>query len=323
MDLSDERVRSSRSVRRSRRRSGSSARLPIGRLRIIVACGAAGGIAATFNAPLTGVFFGFEIILRALSIDALFSLILSAVAADLVSRAIFGGAPFFSALPHDLVVHHEASYLLLAILGVASGILGWGFKSILYKFEDVADRMWNGRPEWARPAVGGVLLGVLLLLVPEMYGVGYPVMAKAVAGRYVVWLLVLFLLSKMVATSLTLSIGGSGGIFAPSLFIGAMAGTTFGVVAAHIFGHAVGPPAVFAVVAMGAVFGAATHAPLTAIASALEMTGNFTLAVPVMLAVGIACAPVEAFQLREHLHHQTAPKGHRHREGQRMERLSH
>jgi chloride channel protein, CIC family len=260
------------------------------RLRTIVACGAAGGIAATFNAPLTGVFFGFEIILREFSIDALFGTILSAVAADLVSRAVFGSAPFFSNLPHNLVVHYDRTYLLIAVLGITSGLLGWGFKSFLYKLEDFGDALWKQRPEWARPAVGGIALGALLLLIPQMYGVGYPVMAKAIAGQYVLWFLIILLFGKILATSLTLSIGGSGGIFAPSLFIGAMEGMAFGSIVEHLFGHVVSNPAVFAVVAMGGVFGAAAQAPLTAIASALEMTGNFTLTVPVMLVVGIATA---------------------------------
>ncbi len=269
---------------------GQLVRMSETRLRTIVACGAAGGIAATFNAPLTGVFFGFEIILRDFSIEALFGTILSAVAADLVSRAVFGSAPFFSNLPHNLVVNHDGVYLLMVVLGVASGLLGWGFKTFLYRLEDIADALWKERPEWARPAVGGIALGALLLLIPQMYGVGYPVMAKAVAGHYVLWFLIVLLFAKIFATSLTLSIGGSGGIFAPSLFIGAMEGTAFGAIVPHLFGHVVSTPAVFAVVAMGGVFGAAAQAPLTAIASALEMTGNFTLTVPVMLVVGVATA---------------------------------
>ena len=269
---------------------GQVVRMSENRLRIIVACGAAGGIAATFNAPLTGVFFGFEIILRDFSIEALFATILSAVAADLISRAFFGSAPFFASLPHDLTVHHAYTYLLVAVLGMAAGLIGWGFKTVLYKFEDTLDALWHGRPEWARPAVGGLALGAVLLLLPQMYGVGYPVMDKAVMGQYVLWFLVVLLLGKVVATSLTLSIGGSGGIFAPSLFMGAMAGMAFGDVVQHLFGHIVTSPSLFAIVAMGAVFGAAAQAPLTAIASAVEMTGNFTLTLPVMLAVGIAAA---------------------------------
>jgi len=269
---------------------GQVVRMSESRLRILVACGAAGGIAATFNAPITGLFFGFEIILREFTLDALFAVILSSFAADLISQAFFGSAPFFSTIPHDLLVRHDYTYLLLALLGVAAGLIGFGFKTVLYRVEDLVDRVWEGRPEWARPAVGGLALGAMLLALPQMYGVGYPVMNKAIAGHTVLWLLVILMLGKILAVSVTLSIGGSGGVFAPSLFTGAMAGMAFGVIVEHVFGHIVTSPAVFGVVAMGAVFGGAAQAPLTAIASVVEMTGNFTLILPVMLAVGIAAA---------------------------------
>ena len=260
------------------------------RLRIIVACGAAGGIAATFNAPLTGLFFGFEIVLREFSLDALFATALSAVTADLISRAFFGSAPFFSQIPHDLSISHDWSYLLIALLGVLSGLIGVGFKTVLYVLEDVIEKIWMDRPEWAKPAVGGLLLGGLLLALPEMYGVGYPVMNEVIAGHYVLWLVGVLMVGKIAASSLTLSIGGSGGVFAPSLFTGAAGGMAFGLTAHHIFGPAVGSPAIYAVVAMGGVFAAASQAPLTAIASVVEMTGNFTLMLPVILATGIAAA---------------------------------
>ena len=269
---------------------GQGVRMSETRLRIIVACGAAGGIAATFNAPITGLFFGFEIVLREFSLDAMFATILAAVTADLVSRAFFGSAPFFTGMPHGLVVGNDVTYLLIALLGIASGLIGVGFKTILYWLEDTVDELWKGRPEWARPAVGGVALGVLLLVLPQMYGVGYPVMNKVVAGHVVLWLIVILMLGKIVAASLTLSIGGSGGVFAPSLFTGAMAGMAFGIAANHVFGSSIGSPAMYAVVAMGGVFGAAAQAPLTSIASVVEMTGNFTLTLPVMLATGIAAA---------------------------------
>jgi CIC family chloride channel protein len=259
-------------------------------LRIIVACGAAGGIAATFNAPITGLFFGFEIILREFSLDALFATILASVAGDVVSRAFFGSAPFFSQVPHDLSVTNDSVYLLVAVLGLAAGVIGYGFKAFLYKLEDLADGLWHGRPEWARPAVGGIALGALLLAVPQMYGVGYPVMDRVIGGHVVLGLIVLFMFAKIVAASLTLSIGGSGGVFAPSLFTGAMAGTAFGIVAHDAFGGTVGPPAMYGIVAMGGVFAGAAQAPLTAIASVVEMTGNFGLTVPIMLGAGIAAA---------------------------------
>jgi CIC family chloride channel protein len=260
------------------------------RLRILVACGAAGGISATFNAPITGVFFGFELILREFSIDALLPIIVSSVLADVVGRAFFGAGPIFAQIPHNLVLPHDADYLLVALLGLAAALVGVGFKSVLYRIEDLCDQVWGGRPEWCRPAVGGVLLGGLLLALPQLYGVGYPVMDKAVAGQYVLWFLLFLVVGKVVAASLTIGIGGSGGVFAPSLFTGAMAGTAFGVIAVHLFGTAVGSPAIYGVIAMGAVFAAAAQAPLTALASVVEMTGNYTLTLPVMLAVGLAAS---------------------------------
>ena len=269
---------------------GQLVKMSESRLRIIVACGAAGGIAATFNAPLTGLFFGFEIILREFSLDALFATALSAVVADLVSRAFFGSAPFFGQIPHDLSIAHDSIYLLVGLLGLLAGLIGVGFKTFLYGLEDVADKLWEGRPEWAKPAAGGVALGVLLLALPQMYGVGYPVINRVIAGHYVLWFILILMVGKVVASSLTLSIGGSGGVFAPSLFTGAAGGMAYGVAAHHLFGSVVGSPAIYAVVAMGGVFAAAAQAPLTAMASVVEMTGNFTLVLPVMLAAGIAAA---------------------------------
>jgi CIC family chloride channel protein len=269
---------------------GQRVRMSESRLRIIVACGAAGGISATFNAPLTGLFFGFEIVLREFSLDALVATSLAAVTGDIISRAFFGSAPFFASFPHNLSVGNDTTYLLIAVLAILAGLIGIGFKTFLYWLEDFVDELWRGRPEWARPAVGGIALGLLLLAVPQMYGVGYPVMDSAVAGHVVIGLVLLFLVCKILATSLTLAIGGSGGVFAPSLFVGAMAGMAFGTLVNHVFGSGLGPPALYAVIAMGGVFAASAQAPLTAISSVIEMTGNFGITIAVMLTAGIASA---------------------------------
>jgi len=269
---------------------GQFARLPRSRLRVLVACGAAAGISATFNAPVTGVLFGCELILREFALDALVPMIFSAVVADVIGRAFFGAAPTFGQVPHDLLITHAAADLLVAVLGLAAALIGVSFHAILYKFEDVCDAAWLGRPEWARPAVGGILLGLVLLAVPQVYGVGYLVMSQAIAGNEALWFLLVLMAAKMFAASLTIGIGGSGGVFAPSLFIGATAGTAFGIIARDLFGQAAGPPAVYGVIAMGAVFAAAAQAPLTSIASVVEMTGSYGLMLPVMLAVAVATA---------------------------------
>ena len=269
---------------------GQRIRVPEKRLRILVACGAGGAIAATFNAPITGVFFGVEVILREFSIEALFTVMLSAMVADATAIPFLGPKPFLSGFPAGITLPHPADYLLIALLAVIAALFGLAFKAVLYKTEDVCDRLWKGRPEWARPAVGGVLLGLLLLAIPQLYGVGYPVMDKATAGGYLLWFLILLAVAKIAATSLTIGIGGSGGVFAPSLFIGVTSGMAFGDIVHHLFGPAAGQPALYAVVAMGAVFTSAARAPLTSLASVVEMTGDFTLTLPVMLAVAIASA---------------------------------
>jgi chloride channel protein, CIC family len=251
---------------------GQWVRMPESRLRVMVACGAAGGISATFNAPVTGVFFGAEIILREFAVDSLFTVMLSAMVADVVAIPFLGDKPFLSGFPAGLMLHDPRNYLLVAGLAVAVALMGLAFKAVLYKTEDLCDRAWKGRPEWARPAVGGTALGLVLLALPQMYGVGYPVMDKATAGGYALWFLILLAFGKILATSLSIGIGGSGGIFAPSLFIGVTSGYAYGDIAGHLLGPAAGPPALYAVVAMGAVFTSAARAPLTSLASVVEMS---------------------------------------------------
>ncbi|HZE15938.1 MAG TPA: chloride channel protein, partial [Mycobacterium sp.] len=267
---------------------GQWVRMPENRLRVLVACGAAGGISATFNAPVTGVFFGVELILRELSVEAIFTIMLSAMLADVISRVFFGSAPFLTGIPPGIELNHIANYLLVALLAVIAALIGVAFKNVLYKTEDVCDRVWRQRPEWARPAVGGIVLGLLLLAVPQLYGVGYPVMYAAFAGHYALWFLLVLAAGKMLACSLTIGIGGSGGVFAPSLFVGASSGMAFGLIVNHLFGPAAAEPALYAIVGMGAVFASAARAPLTALASTVEMTGDYTLTLPVMLAVAVA-----------------------------------
>ncbi len=273
---------------------GQWVRMPENRMRILVACGAAGGISATFNAPITGVFFGVEIILREFSIDALFTVMLAAMLADITAIPFLGHQPFLHGLPPGIALHHPRNYLLVGVLAVLAGLIGLLFKTVVYRMEDLWDRAWKNRPDWARPAIGGIALGLVLLALPQMYGVGYPVMYQAVAGHYVLWFLLALAAGKILATSLTLGIGGSGGVFAPSLFIGATSGMAFGEIAGHLFGPGAGQPALYAVVAMGAVFTSAARAPLTSVASVVEMTGDYALTLPVMLAVAIATATSRA-----------------------------
>jgi CIC family chloride channel protein len=264
---------------------GRLTRVAEDRLRVLVACGAAGGIAATFNAPLAGVFFAMELILRDFTAESFGAVVLAGVTASVVGRAALGDTAFLQLPPFH--VRHPAEFLLYALLGLAAGGVGVGFTRVLYLIEDVCDWAWRG-PEWLRPAAGGLLLGGLLLGLPQMYGVGYPVLENAIGGRYVIGFLLVLLVGKMVATSLTIGIGGSGGVFAPSLFMGAMFGTTFGLVAHHLAPGLTGPAGAYGLVGMGAVFAGAARAPITAVIIMFELTGEYSIILPLMLAIVLA-----------------------------------
>jgi CIC family chloride channel protein len=264
---------------------GQLVRLPESRLRILVACGAAGGIAATFNTPIAGVFFALELILGDFAVESFAAVVLAAVAASALSRAAFGDHPFL-ALP-TFTISSAWQYLAYAVLGLLAAGVGVGWSRALYLIEDLCDRWWRG-PEWLRPVVGGLLLGGVLLALPQMYGVGYPVLGRAVDGRYAIGFVLLLMVGKILATSLTIGIGGSGGVFAPSLFVGAMLGEAFGLVL-HAADPALAPsPGAFALIGMGAVFAGAARTPITAVLIMFELTGEYRIILPLMLAIALA-----------------------------------
>ncbi|MEU6732693.1 chloride channel protein [Streptomyces physcomitrii] len=266
---------------------GRLARVTEHRMKLLVACGAAAGIAATFNAPLAGVFFAMELILMTFSAEAFGATVLASVTAAVIGRAAFGDTAFLT-LP-ALHVEHLDQYALFALLGVLAGGTGVVFLRGLYLVEDLCDRAWRG-PEWLRPAAGGLVLGLVLLAVPEMYGVGYPALEKATEGRYALGFLLLLLVAKMLATSLTIGIGGSGGVFAPSLFLGAMLGAAFGTTAHVLLPGTAGTAGSYALVGMGAVFAGASRAPITAVVILFELTGQYSIILPMMLAIVLATA---------------------------------
>ena len=253
--------------------------------RLLVACGAAGGIGATFNAPIAGVFFGLELILRDWETRSFGLVVLAGVVATAVGRIAFGAEAFLALPAFTLVSGWE--YPLYVLLGVVAAFVGLAFIRVLYGTEDIADNIWRG-PAWLRPAVGGLLLGLVLLVLPEMYGVGYPVLEGAIHGRYVVGLLLAFLAGKILATSLTMAIGGSGGVFAPSLFIGAMLGSAFGLGAHDLLPGVTAGAGAYGLVGMAAVFAAAGRAPITAVLIVFELTGDYSIILPLMLAVVVA-----------------------------------
>ncbi|NHD18516.1 CBS domain-containing protein [Actinopolyspora sp. BKK1] len=264
---------------------GSRFKLTERRMRVLVACGAAGGIAATFNAPMAGPFFAMELILRDFAVESFGAVVLSSVTASVIGRAVMGNEAFLS-LP-DFHLQNPGEFLLFALLGVLIGAAGLLFSKVLYGVEDLCDRLWRG-PEWLRPGVGGLLLGLLLLVLPQMYGVGYPVLGNAIHGNYAIWFLIVLLFGKMLATSLTIGIGGSGGVFAPALFVGGMGGTAFGLIAHGLLPGIAGSPGAYGLIGMGAAFAGSARAPITAVIILFELTGQYSIILPLMLTVVVA-----------------------------------
>jgi len=249
------------------------------RIRIMVGCGAAAGIAATFNAPIAGSIFALEIILGEFGIAAFSPIIISAVSATAISRHYLGDVPAFI-LP-EYILHSPLEFPLYAILGVLCALVAVGFTLFLYRTEDAWDAIKF--PEYLKAVIGGLMMGALGLAFPQVLGVGYGGIDLALMLKLSWWFMGLLVLFKILATAITIGSGGSGGIFAPSLFMGAMAGGAFGLIVNELFPTIVLSPGAYAVVGMGAVVAATTHGPLQAILIIFEMTGDYKIILPLMI----------------------------------------
>lgn len=259
------------------------------RIKILVGCGAAGGIAATFNAPLAGVIFSMEIILGVFSISTFTPIVISSVTATVVSHAFHGNTPAFIVPSYQIVSYWEILFYI--ILGLLSGLIAQLYIVTLYWSEDYFEKKINIHPV-LKPAIGGLLIGCLAIFLPQIMGNGYEAMDMALNGQMVWYITFILIFMKIIATSITLGSGGSGGVFAPSLFIGAMLGGTFGSLVHFIFPDITATKGAYALVGMGSVIAAAAHAPMTNILILFELTNDYKIILPIMASCIIATSVV-------------------------------
>jgi len=254
------------------------------RLRTLVGCGAAAGIAGTFNAPVAGALFAVEIILGDFGVSQFSPIVISSVVATVVSRHFLGDFPAFDVHPYSLV--SPAELVAYAVLGILAGLVALLFIRVLYGFEDLFDRVPLSVP--LRAVVGGALIGAIALRFPHVLGVGYEAINLALGGELVWTLLLVLALVKILAVSITIGSGGSGGVFAPSLFIGGMLGGAVGTVVHSLWPGSTAGAGAYALVGMGAVVAAGTHAPITAIVIIFELTSDYKIILPLMISCIIA-----------------------------------
>lgn len=263
---------------------GQWARVNGPQLRTLVGCGAAAGIAGTFNAPVAGALFAVEVVLGDFAVSEFSPIVISSVMATVVSRHYLGDIPAFVVPPHELVSAWELGpYVVLGLLAAGVALM---FKRMVYGLEDRFEAL--PAPAWLLPAFGGVLVGGMAIAFPEILGVGYEATSAALAGELGLGMVTVLVVVKLLATSVTLGSGGSGGVFAPSLFLGAMTGTVVGEAAHRWFPTVTAGPSAYALVGMGAVVAGATHAPLTAILIIFELTSDYKLILPLMVSCIIA-----------------------------------
>ncbi len=251
------------------------------RLKVLVACGVSGGVAATFNAPIAGVFFAQEIVLlSAFEISSFTSIVIASGMSTVVSRALLGNEIAFHIPPY--IMGSTWELLLYVVLGAVVGVFAASFIDVHFRIKEMFDKIKLSPA--LKPIIGAFLVGLIGVGLPQVFGNGYEFINTFLNGGGSLYLLLALIVFKAVATSITLGSGLPGGLFAPVLYIGAVIGGAFGHLAQLLFPTMAIAPGSYALIGMGAFLSAATHAPMTAIFLLFEMTASYQVIVPIMLA---------------------------------------
>lgn len=272
---------------------GRRLRLSRDKLRLLAPVGAAAGLAAAFNAPISAVLFVIEEVIGTWSASALGAIVLAAVSSAVVMRSFLGGEPMFRVPPYTLA--HPAELIAYAVLGVVSGVLSLAFTKIIAYFRP----RLRALPEWTKyfqPAAAGLLIGFIGLRIPQSMGTGYPYIDQALHSQYTWEMLAILGFAKILTTSLSFVSGTPGGMFAPVLFIGAMIGGAIGGLEHHFFPQVSASVSPFALVGMGTFFAGFLRVPITSVFMVVETSGSYSIILPVMISNTIAYLISRSYQ---------------------------
>jgi CIC family chloride channel protein len=270
---------------------GQKLRLSGNELRLMAGCGAAAGIAGVFGAPLGGVFFALEIVLGEFAVNTFAPVVLAAVASSVVSRTFLGDQPAFQVAVTSLGSLYDIIPYL--ILGLLSGLASVLFISALQSSQALFGRMRI--PAWLKPAVAGLLVGAMGLVLPQVLGEGYHTVTVMLNGKILWWMALLLVTAKILATALTLGSGAPGGSFAPAVFTGAMLGGAFGQMTALLFPGFFGFNASYVLAGAAGLVAGALNAPLTAGLIIFEISGTYKVVLPAMIVVAVSAVITKRF----------------------------
>lgn len=258
--------------------------------RTLLGCGVAAAVAASFNAPIAGVFFALEVVVGTYALSAFSPIVIASVVGTLVSRMHFGDYPAF-ALEQTFQIVSFWEFPAFALLGAVAALVAIVFIQSVGLSERIFARLPG--PVWTRPAVAGLLVGAMALAFPQVLGVGYEATDAALQQSYTLELLIALAAAKVAATAISLGGGFGGGVFSPSLFVGAMVGGAFGLIAAGVFPHLASDHGAYTIVGMGAVAGAVLGAPISTILMVFELTGDYEITIALMIATALASVVVK------------------------------
>ena len=250
----------------------------------LLGCGVASAVASSFNAPIAGVFFALEVVIGHYALSAFAPIVIAGVTGTIITRLYFGDFPAFIIPDQTILSFWE--FPAFALLGVVCAMSAVIFLRSCEFSADVFARI--PVPGWLKPMFGGLCVGVIALAFPQVLGVGYEATDFALKGQYGLALLIALIAAKTAATAICVGAGFGGGVFTPSMFIGAMVGGAFGFVATEFFPHLSSGHSAYTLVGLGAVSGAVLGAPISTILIVFELTANYALTIAVMMAVVIA-----------------------------------